>query len=59
MPHSLLTAADLLQTVWGTLDIGDAMTRLGVFKILGALQVLMRWAHTEYRPWYIENALPP
>jgi hypothetical protein len=44
--------------LWDCFTIGDADSFRGACQIVAAILCLIRWAQTEYRPWFEENAAP-
>ncbi|KAI9672151.1 MAG: hypothetical protein M1831_001964 [Alyxoria varia] len=45
--------------LWGPLEIGSTVNVIGIVIILRALDLLMDWGVTVYRPWFVENILKP
>ncbi|KAI4159214.1 MAG: hypothetical protein LQ342_006734 [Letrouitia transgressa] len=43
--------------LYGRLRLGSLSTVHGIFQILGGLEVLVDWAHTDYRSWFAEKVV--
>ncbi|KAL8747818.1 MAG: hypothetical protein Q9190_000362 [Brigantiaea leucoxantha] len=41
--------------LYGRLRLGSFSTVYGIYQILGGLEVLIDWAHTDYRSWFAEK----
>lgn len=37
--------------------VGGTDSLLGIYQILAALEILVDWAHTTFRAWYLDNVL--
>ena len=44
--------------LWDCGALGTMDTVRGIYQIIHALQLLMRWAQLEYRPWFERTAAP-
>lgn len=45
--------------LWTKISLGDTDCARGVYQVIAALQQLMEWSESVYRPWFMQNILIP
>ena len=45
-------------TLWRYRNDMTTNTKIGVYQVVAALQLVLDWAQTQFRPWFETNALP-